>query len=117
MRRHILTALALCLGVGTVAAGSAAAQEKKAQQGHLTGMVQGINKQTSTITVRTGNMKRDIIYNSETKFLYGTEKKNKPSSLDELKDGWYLNCKGTFEGVKLVATGCRFREEQRTTQQ
>jgi hypothetical protein len=36
----------------------------------------------------------------------------RPSSLDELKDNWYINCKGTFDGVKLFASACRFRESK-----
>jgi hypothetical protein len=42
---------------------------------------------------------------------------NKPVSIDELKEGWYVNCAGTFDGIKLVAKTCRFREERGTTQQ
>jgi hypothetical protein len=44
--------------------------------------------------------------------MYGKEAGAKPSSLDELKEGWYINCKGTFDGVKLVANACRFRESK-----
>ena len=42
--------------------------------------------------------------------MYGTQASNKPGSFDELKENWYINCKGTFDGVKLVASACRFRE-------
>ena len=117
MRRTILMSLALCLGILTIAVGPIAAQEKKAKPDQLNGTVRMLNKQASTITIRKGNVERTIIYNANTKFLYGTHQHNKPSSIDELKEGWYVHCTGTFDGNKLAATGCRFRETQATTKQ
>jgi hypothetical protein len=69
-----------------------------------------INKDTSTITIMKSNAQRQVVYNNDTKWLYGTQGSAKASSLDQLKDGWYINCRGTFDGVKLVASACRFRE-------
>lgn len=111
MRRSMLTTLALCLGVlVAVAVGPAVAKEKKAKEGQLTGTVHMMNKDTSTITIRKGSVERQVVYNADTKWMYGTQADAKASSLDQLKDGWYINCKGSFEGVKLVANACRFRE-------
>jgi hypothetical protein len=111
MRRSMLTTLALCLGVlVTIAVGPAVAKDKKAKEGQLTGTVHMMNKDTSTISVRKGSVERQVVYNADTKWMYGTQADNKPSSLDNLKEGWYVNCKGTFDGVKLVAKACRFRE-------
>jgi hypothetical protein len=111
MRRSILTPLALCLGVLlALIVGPAAAKDKAAKQGQLNGTVHMINKDTSTITLMKGNAQRQVVYNNDTKWMYGTQGSPKPSSLDQLKDGWYINCKGTFDGVKLVASACRFRE-------
>ncbi len=111
MRRSMLTTLALCLGVlVAIAVGPAAAKDKKAKEGQLTGTVHMMNKDTSTISVRKGAVERQVVYNADTKWMYGTQADNKPSSLDNLKEGWYVNCKGTFDGVKLVAKACRFRE-------
>jgi hypothetical protein len=113
MRRSILTTFALCLGVlVAIAVGPAVAKDKKAKEGQLTGTVKMINKDKSTITVMKGNAERQIVYNADTKWAYGTMSSNKPSSLDDLKENWYLNCKGTFDGVKLVANACRFRESK-----
>jgi hypothetical protein len=108
MRRSILTTLALCLAVVVaIAVGPAVAKEKA---GQLTGTVHMLNKDTSTITVQKGTMTRQIVFNANTKWMYGTQASPKDSTLDQLKEGWYINCKGTFDGVKLVASACRFRE-------
>jgi hypothetical protein len=113
-RRTILTTFALMLSV-LVAVNSAAAADKKPKapkQGQLTGTVKMINKDKSTISITKGNVERQIIYSADTKWAYGTQSSNKPSSMDDLKEGWYINCKGTFEGVKLNASACRFRESK-----
>jgi hypothetical protein len=90
----------------------AGAADKKAKEGQLTGTVHILNKDASTITVRKGDIERQIVFNADTKWMYGKQAGAKPSSLDQLKEGWYINCKGTFDGVKLVASACRFRESK-----
>ena len=113
MTRCILTSFVLCLGVlACVAINPAGAGDKKAREGQITGRVHMIEKDKSTIVVRKGTTQRQVIYNSDTKWIHGTQASNKPSSLDELKENWYINCKGTFDGVKLVASACRFRESK-----
>jgi len=87
-----------------------AAKDKTPKMSNIQGTVRMMNKGNMTITVAKGNINRDVIYNSDTKWMRGTEASNKPSSLDDLKENWYINCKGTFDGVKLVASACRFRE-------
>jgi hypothetical protein len=112
-RRTILTTLALMLSL--LAAGAlnlAVAADKKPKQGQLNGTVKMINKDKSTVVVAKMNNERQIVYSADTKWLYGTQSSNKPSSLDDLKEGWYINCKGTFDGVKLNASACRFRESK-----
>ena len=44
-----------------------------------------------------------------TKFNMGTSKKNTPGSVDQVKEGNYMNCGGTWDGAKLAATNCIFR--------
>jgi|SRR5579863_2741000 len=113
MTRSNLTSFMLCLGiVGGMAIDPAWAADKKAAEGQITGRVHMIEKDKSTILVMKGNTQRQVIYNSDTKWMQGTQASNKPSSLDELKENWYVNCKGTFDGVKLVASACRFRESK-----
>ena len=113
MTRSKLTNFVLCLGVvaGT-AMSPAGAADKKAKEGQITGTVHMIEKDKSTIMVTKGNLQRQVIYNSDTKWMYGTQTSNKASSLDELKETWYINCRGTFDGIKLVASACRFRESK-----
>jgi hypothetical protein len=113
MKRCILTSFVLCLGVLVcLTISPAGAADKKAKEGQITGTVHMIEKDKSTIMVMKGNTSRHVIYNSDTKWMYGTQASNKSGSLDELKENWYINCKGTFDGVKLVASACRFRESK-----
>src|SRR5260370_36627393 len=103
MRRRILTIFALCLSVLLIlVVGSAVAKEKKAKQGQLNGTVHMLNKDTSTITIMKANAQRQVVYNNDTKWMYGVQSDAKPSSLDQLKEGWDINCKGKFDGVKVV---------------
>jgi len=112
-RRTILTTFALMLGILVgLAVGPASAADKKPTKGKINGTVKMINKDKSTVVVRKGNMERQVIYSADTKWIYGTQSSNKPSSLDDLKEGWYINCDGTFDGVKLDASACRFRESK-----
>jgi len=80
------------------------AQEKKAAAPKLdrvSGTIQIMNKDTSTLTVRSGNIQRTVIYNADTKFT----KVNQPGSIDELKEGVRVICVGKFdEKARLVAT-------------
>jgi hypothetical protein len=113
MRRNILTGVALFLSVMVaVAVGPAIAKEKKVKQDQLNGTVRSIHKDTSTITIRKSEIERQIAFSADTKFVKGTEKKNTPSSIDDLKEGWYAHCWGKFDGTKLIANSCRIRETQ-----
>src|SRR5579864_1243239 len=111
-RRTILTTFALMLSLLVAGALTLAAADKKPKEGQLNGTVKMINKDKSTIVVAKLNNERQIIYSADTKWMYGTQSSNKPSTMDELKEGWYVNCKGTFDGVKLNASACRFRESK-----
>jgi hypothetical protein len=113
MRRSFLTTFALCLAVlVAVAVGTATAKEKKAKEGKVTGTVHMLAKDSSTITVQKGNTQRQVVYSADTKWMYGTQGSNKPGSMDNLKEGYYINCDGTFDGVKLMAKACRYRESK-----
>ena len=115
MKRRFWSTLALCVGlvVGlTFVPGVSAktAKAAKVKKGKITGTVHMINKDTSTLTVTKGGVQRQIGYSADTKWMYGTQGSNKPATFDQLKEGWYINCDGTYEGTKLMASACRFRE-------
>ena len=74
MRRNILTTVVLCLSVlVAIAVGPAGAADKKAKEGQITGTVHMIDKATSTITVQKGTTTRQVVYNADTKWMYGTQ--------------------------------------------
>jgi len=85
----------------------AMAQEKKAAEQRLSGRVHMVNKETSTITIRTTqNAHRYVVYSSGTKFTLG----NKDGSVDEVKEGVRLICLGKFDDkARLVATRIEVR--------
>ena len=113
MRRRVLKLTTLLLSVLVCTTmNPAGAADKKVKEGQITGTVHVLNKDTSTIMVRKGTVERQIVYNSDTKWMYGRQADAKPSTLDQLKESWYINCKGTFDGTKLVASACRFRESK-----
>ena len=105
-----VTGLCLAVLLGLVLAFNLVAKEKAPKSGNIQGTVQMISKDTSTITVSKGNTKRDVVYNSDTKFMYGHSNNNKPGSLDQVKEGNYISCGGTYSGVKLQAKECVYRE-------
>ena len=110
MRRSFSILAGLFLGVllSLAVASQASAQKKgKAKEDRLSGTIHMINKDTSTITIRRGNIQRQVVYNNDTKFTY----RNKPGSIDEVKDGRRVICLGKFnEKTQLVATRIDVRE-------
>jgi len=76
------------------------------------GSVQSMDKSKMMITVRNGNVRRDVIYSADTKFMYGHSKDNKPGSVDAVKENFYISCGGTYDGGKpqLMAKECVYRE-------
>lgn len=116
MRRSlsILTGLFLGVLLSLAVATQVSAQEKKAKGGEaskkedrLTGTVHMINKDTSTITIRRGNVQRQVVYNSDTKFTY----RNQNGTLDDVKEGRRVICLGKFdEKTRLAATRVDVRE-------
>lgn len=78
-------------------------------QDRVSGRVQMIDKGTSTITLRKGNLDRWVVYNSDTKFT----RQNMPSSVDELKEGQRVICLGKFdEKTRLAAMRVDIREDK-----
>jgi len=113
MQRMFFKVIALSLGIAlsVLAYQKAPAKPKAPTVGNVQGTVRMIAKDKSEITVHTSqNMDKIVINGAATKWGFGSSKKQEPSSVDKLKDGYFLNCSGPFEGVKLAATSCYFRE-------
>lgn len=93
---------------------SLAAQEKKTKPSNIQGLVKMIDKDKSTISIGTGsgNVTRDVVYSGDTQFMYGHSNNNKPGSLDQVKEGYFMSCSGTFDHGKpqLMAKQCVYRE-------
>jgi hypothetical protein len=109
MRCSILKSIALCAGILLCVAFSLAGADKKGKEGKVTGTVHMLAKDSSTITVVSRNVQRQVTYNGDTKWFEGTQGSNKPGSIDDVKEGYYINCDGTFDGLKLMASACRYR--------
>ena len=115
MQRTFFKVIALSLGIAlsVLAYQNAPAKPKAPKTGNIQGTVQVISKDKSEITVHTIQATdRTIIYSADTKFGHGSSKKNTPDSVDKLKEGYFLNCSGTYQDVKLAATTCYFREQK-----
>lgn len=112
MKVKVSGVLGLCLAVlvSFVLAFNAVAKEKTPKVSNIQGRVQMMDKNTSTITVAKGSTNRQVVYSADTKFSYGHSNDNKPGSVDQVKEGNYISCSGTFSGVKLNATACVYRE-------
>lgn len=97
---HLAVGVVVALGLVT----DLVAQEKKAAQAkeqRLSGRVRMISKDTSTITIVRDNVQRQVVYDANTKFTV----RNKPGSLDDVKEGVRVICLGTFgEKARFMAT-------------
>ena len=104
---------AVLLGLVPVVVAQGNQQKAAPQQSNIQGVVQMINTNTSTITVRIGTTPRQVVYSKDTKFLYGHSDNNKPGALAQVKQSNYISCVGTFDAKNaLVAKECVYREER-----
>ncbi len=107
-----------CFGIlfGLVLVFSVGAQPKKEKAPkimNVQGRVQMLDKATSAITVAKGNLNRKVVFSGDTKFMYGHSKNNKPGAADQVKEGYYISCSGTYnDKTQLVAKECVYRETQ-----
>jgi hypothetical protein len=109
-----LAAVSFVVLAGSLMMPNLVAQEKtKAVTGgqNIQGTVVDISKDKSTITIRSGSATRLVAWNSNTKFLYGHSKDNKPGSVEQLKATFYIDCVAGFDAKKeLTARECVYRE-------
>jgi hypothetical protein len=104
--------LVLGIFVGLLFAFSLVAKDKAPKISNVQGRVQMISKDSSTITVEKGSVRRQVVYSGDTKFLYGHSNNNKPGAVDQVKEGNYISCSGTFEKTNLMAKECVYRESK-----
>jgi hypothetical protein len=108
-----LAGLYLGIFLGLVLAFNLVAKDKALKMSNIQGRVQMINKDTSTITVEKGSLKRQVVYSGDTKFMYGHSNNNKPGAADQVKEGNYISCSGTFgDKAQLMAKDCIYRESK-----
>jgi len=103
--------------LGLILAFTAVAADKPAKAGkmaNLQGKVQMMSKDNSTITVeQKGGLRRVVSYGGDTKFMYGHSKSSKPGSVDQVKEGNFINCSGTYnDKMQLAAKECVYRESK-----
>jgi hypothetical protein len=100
--------------LGLVLAFNIVAADKPMKMANLQGKVQMMNKDTSTITVeQKGGLRRQVLYSSDTKFATGSSKKNKPGSIEQVRENNFINCSGTYnDKSQLMAKTCVYRESK-----
>src|SRR6266567_1524806 len=96
MREKFSSLAYLGIFLGLVLAFNSVAKDKAPKISNIQGRVQMINKDSSTITIEKGSMRRQVIYSGDTKFLYGHSNNNKPGAADQVKEGNYISCSGTL---------------------
>jgi hypothetical protein len=104
--------LSFAVLLGLILAFNIVAADKPAKMANLQGKVQMMNKDNSTITVeQKGGLRRQVMYSGDTKFNMGSSKSNKPGSLDQVKEGYFINCSGSYnDKTQLMAKMCVYRE-------
>ena len=107
-----IVGLSFAVLLGLVLVLNIVAADKPAKPANLQGKVQMMSKDTSTITVeQKGGLRRQVLYSGDTKFNMGSSKNNKPGSVDQVKEGNFINCSGTYnDKTQLVAKICVYRE-------
>lgn len=117
MKRSFFSLTGVCLTAALcftstlpVAAQSKAPKQKRGL--NVQGTVQAIEKPAMKITVTNLNEKQEIVYTPSTKFLSGHSKSNKPGSVDEIKENYFVSCSGSYmKGeAALHAKQCVYRE-------
>ena len=111
MKRSYVFVSALCLAlVVSLAISPLTAADKPDRRDRLSGTIRMIKKDSSEIVIRPRNSanQRTVVYTGDTKFTL----RNKPSSMDEVKEGRRVICLGKMDDKnRLVATRIDVRTE------
>jgi hypothetical protein len=104
--------LSFAILMGLILAFNLVGADKPAKMANLQGKVQMMSKENSTITVeQKGGLRRQVLYSGDTKFSMGSSKNNKPGSVDQVKEGNFINCSGAYnDKTQLMAKMCVYRE-------
>jgi Cu/Ag efflux protein CusF len=116
MRRRLsVVAMVVCVGIWLLPLVTTAASQKEGKDApkpdRVEGNVQQIDKATKTVTVtlRGKPVQQQVVYSDATKFTF----RNKPSTVDELKDGRHVICLGKKnDKSQLIATRIDVRDEK-----
>ena len=121
MTRRLFVAMGLCLAIAlTIFAMPVAAQEKPVaaqdkkvapKPVRVEGSVQSIDKATKTVSVRLRGKTNTVpvVFSDKTLFTF----RNKPGTLDEVKDGRNVICLGRYDDKnQLIATRIDVRDER-----
>jgi hypothetical protein len=117
MTGRLRVAMGLCLGLGLIVTlvMPLGAQEKAPDKGktalkRVEGAIQSIDKATNTLTVRLRGKTNTqaVVYNDKTMFTF----RNKPASVDEVKEGRNVICLGTPTDKAWVAARIDVRDEK-----
>ena len=103
--------LSLTVLLMLVVATSLFAADKPPKLTNVQGRIQMLDKTASSITVDAKGVMRKVLYDSDTKFLYGHSKNSKPGSAEQLKESEYISCAGTYDDKTVLrAKECVYRE-------
>ena len=117
MTGRLRVAMGLCLGLGLVVTlvMPLGAQEKDPDKGktpltRVEGTIQSVDKAAKTLTVRLRGKTNTqvVVYNDKTMFTF----RNKPASVDEVKDGRNVICLGNPTDKQWVAARVDVRDEE-----
>ena len=109
MTRHLLFGVILGLIVVAGPSGRLCGQETRTSSGYrLEGKVQKVDRQKSIILVTYDKVTREVFYDESTRFTVH----NQPGSLDAVKDGRPVICRGKFDWRnRLVALRVEVQEK------
>jgi len=105
----LLIALALASNILAQGKGDKAAPQTKTS--NVQGKVGRIEK--DTIVVMVGTNPKPVMFNADTKFLFGNSNDNKPGKIGDVKQGYFIACSGsTGDKAQFMAKECVYRDKQ-----
>ena len=98
--------IGIALALLATATSPLSAADKKPHELRVSGVVERINKDKSEMSVSHAGSPRTVVYSGDTKWT----KRNKPGSMDDIKEGARVICVGMANDKKqFLATRCDAR--------